>query len=266
MLFAKALVVGASFVVAALAQSKIQFTSQPSNVKVGVPVEVTWINGDNTPVTITLREGKSTDLQDVEVLTTTGKGGSFTWTPSKSLADGSDYALQISQSGVINFTGQFSISGGSGSKTSASVTKSSSASVTESSSESITSAATTVSLTSSHKSLVVVTSKIALNSSISSIPVIGTGASFGTSGIHITRNQTLSRATLTATKSSAVSTSEAGSGSSGGSGGSGSTEGSSGGANPSATSPTSAPGSSAATLASPLALVLCALVAVVYLG
>lgn len=48
MLFAKALVVGASFVVAALAQSKIQFTSQPSNVKVGVPVEVTWINGDNT--------------------------------------------------------------------------------------------------------------------------------------------------------------------------------------------------------------------------
>ncbi|MCJ1463922.1 hypothetical protein MMC07_002531 [Pseudocyphellaria aurata] len=269
MLFAKTLAVGASFVVAALAQAKIiSFTTLPTSVKAGVPTELKWIGGDNSAVTITLRQGDSNDLKDVAVLTSTGTGGSFTWTPSKSLPDADNYALQISQGSEINYTGLFSLSGGGSStgsssasatesssasaKSSSASAKSSSASATESSSASVTSAATTLSLTSSQKSIVVATTKIPLNGTI---PVIGTGASVGSSGIPITRNATLSRATLTATKSSAPSSSAAGSEGAGGS---------SAGSNPSSTS---APGpNSAANLASPLALVFCALIAVVYLG
>ena len=52
MLFAKALAVGASFVVAALAQSKIQFTTFPTAVKAGVPIDLKWINGNDSVRTV----------------------------------------------------------------------------------------------------------------------------------------------------------------------------------------------------------------------
>ncbi|EEP76723.1 predicted protein [Uncinocarpus reesii 1704] len=113
--FFKTLLAGAALVASTAAQARLAFTSFPSNVQVGKPVVVTWSGGIPTkPVTITLRKGPSDDLKDVAVLTSTATGGTFTWTPSSSLVDGPDYALQISQGSEINYTNLFPITGGSG--------------------------------------------------------------------------------------------------------------------------------------------------------
>jgi len=112
----KSVVSVAFFAVAALAQTgTLQFTSFPSAVTAGQPVTVTWIGGDsNAPVTITLKKGLSTDLKDVGVLTSSATGGSYTWTPDTTLANGADYALFISQgASQNNYSGQFSLAGGS---------------------------------------------------------------------------------------------------------------------------------------------------------
>ncbi|WEW58405.1 hypothetical protein PRK78_003873 [Emydomyces testavorans] len=114
--FFKALLAGAALIASTAAQGKLAFTSFPSNVQVGKPVTVTWAGGSPTqPVTIKLRKGSSNNLQDVAVLTSAATGGSYTWTPSSSLINGPDYALQISQGSEINYTNLFSITGGSGS-------------------------------------------------------------------------------------------------------------------------------------------------------
>jgi len=67
------------------------------------------------PVTITLRQGAATNLQDVEVLTSDATNGQFIWTPSTSLPNGNDYALQISQNGQVNYFGPFTVQGASAS-------------------------------------------------------------------------------------------------------------------------------------------------------
>ncbi|EEH33780.1 hypothetical protein PAAG_04829 [Paracoccidioides lutzii Pb01] len=143
----KALVASALLVATAVAQG-ISFTSFPDNVQVGEPVTVTWTGGTGAPVTITLRKGPREDLRDVQVLTTSGKGGSFTWTPDSDLANGNNYALQISQGTDVNYGSLFSISGGSGSNddktTSASVTTTQTSSLSRSA---ITPATTTTTTT-----------------------------------------------------------------------------------------------------------------------
>ncbi|EEH17608.1 hypothetical protein PABG_00171 [Paracoccidioides brasiliensis Pb03] len=133
----KALVASALLVAAAVAQG-ISFTSFPDKVQVGDPVTVTWTGGTGAPVTITLRRGPREDLKDVQILTTSGKGGSFTWTPGSELENGNNYALQISQGTDVNYGSLFSISGGSGTgddkTTSSSVTTSQTTSLSRSSS------------------------------------------------------------------------------------------------------------------------------------
>ncbi|EAS33293.3 extracellular matrix protein [Coccidioides immitis RS] len=114
--FFRTLLAAAALIASTVAQSELAFTSFPSDVQVGKPVAVTWAGGDATkPVTIKLRKGPSDDLKDIAVLTSSATGGSYTWTPSSSLVDGDDYALQINQGSDINYTNLFSISGGSGS-------------------------------------------------------------------------------------------------------------------------------------------------------
>ncbi|PGH12721.1 hypothetical protein AJ79_04081 [Helicocarpus griseus UAMH5409] len=108
----KSVLASALFVAAAVAD--ISFTSFPQDVEVGKPVTITWASDSDDPVTITLRKGPSDNLKDVETLTTSGKDGSFTWTPTSSLQNGKDYALQISQGDDFNYGTQFSIAGGSG--------------------------------------------------------------------------------------------------------------------------------------------------------
>ncbi|KAK2741916.1 hypothetical protein FQN57_005475 [Myotisia sp. PD_48] len=136
--FFKTLVAGALLVASTVAQQTLQFTSFPTTLTPGQAFNVQWIGGDATlPVTITLRKGPSGNLDDIAVLTSSATGGSYLWTPSKSLVDGDDYALKISQGDEFNYTGLFSIKGGSGKPTktetdtdSYSTTKSSSATVT----------------------------------------------------------------------------------------------------------------------------------------
>ena len=49
MFFAKALLIGASLAVAAVAQTtKLAFTTLPTSVTAGSPTELTWAGGDGT--------------------------------------------------------------------------------------------------------------------------------------------------------------------------------------------------------------------------
>ena len=50
--FSKALLVGASFVVAALAQSKIAFTQVPAAVTAGTATTLRWSGGDASSVSV----------------------------------------------------------------------------------------------------------------------------------------------------------------------------------------------------------------------
>jgi hypothetical protein len=111
MLF-KSIVSAAVFAVAAVAQ--IQFTNTPTAVAVGSTYQLTWTGGDSTaPVTIILREGSSTNLGTVTTLTTTGTGGSYSWQPDATLSNAPDYAFEIVQGSEINYSKQFSLTGGS---------------------------------------------------------------------------------------------------------------------------------------------------------
>ncbi|TID16499.1 extracellular matrix protein [Venturia nashicola] len=193
----------AVFAAAAIAQStNLAFTSfPPTTVAAGSPITLNWIGGDSTaPVTITLKKGLSTDLKDVGVITSTATGGSYTWTPDTTIGDGADYALAISQGSVINYTGQFSVTGGS---TAAATTASTSASTpasasssaapssaANSSTESITSAAAALSTTASSS-----------NGTISSAALSSTDSSASTTG-----SSTLRTSSATRTPSSSGST------------------------------------------------------------
>jgi hypothetical protein len=79
-------------------------------------------------VTILLRQGLSGNLQDVETLTTDAKNGQFVWTPSTSLPNGNNYALQIKQGGEINYFGPFTVQGASSSASTSASTSTSSGS------------------------------------------------------------------------------------------------------------------------------------------
>ncbi|EOA88770.1 uncharacterized protein SETTUDRAFT_51857, partial [Exserohilum turcica Et28A] len=89
-----------------------QFPAQ--GVVAGQTYTITYSPADNTPTTFILRQGKSTDLNTIETITTTATGGKFEWTPSKSLPNQPDYALEIKQGSVINYSAQFPLTGGSG--------------------------------------------------------------------------------------------------------------------------------------------------------
>ncbi|ETI25885.1 hypothetical protein G647_02662 [Cladophialophora carrionii CBS 160.54] len=118
MLSTKFLLLGASLFTYAVAQTKIAFTSVPAVANAGESYNITWGGGDGSPVTITLREGNSNDLKTVATLADGVDEDFFVWDVSKSLPTASDYALQITQGqGSINYSGQFSIVGGSGTST-----------------------------------------------------------------------------------------------------------------------------------------------------
>ncbi|KAE8148416.1 hypothetical protein BDV25DRAFT_168430 [Aspergillus avenaceus] len=87
----------------------VAFTQWPSTIYAGEPATVDWVGDPNVPTTIILRKGAAKHLDDVEVLTTEGRGGTFTWTPSEEIADGTDYALQIQQAASINYSGHVTV-------------------------------------------------------------------------------------------------------------------------------------------------------------
>jgi len=217
MLF-KSVVGAALFAVAAVAQTVIQFTSFPSSVQVGSTYQITWQGGDSSaPATIILRKGPSGNLGTVETLTTTAVGGSFSWSPKDSLADGSDYAFQIVQGSENNYSGQFTLTGGS--TAAASVT---SAAASASSTGSSAAASASASSGSSDSS-----SYSASASSSASASAAATSDSAASSSASATKS-------ATSTKSSSTST--------------------------------SVPASGASGLQSPVAFILCAVAAMLYLN
>ena len=93
----------------AAAQSKVLFfTHVPNPITDGEKQAITYSTNDTqSPVTIILRQGDSNNLQTVETLTKSSVGGQFIWTPSASLPNGNDYALEITQGSQMNYYGPF---------------------------------------------------------------------------------------------------------------------------------------------------------------
>ncbi|KIW23192.1 uncharacterized protein PV07_11412 [Cladophialophora immunda] len=114
----KLLLLSTSLFTHALAQARIAFTSVPALVVAGQSYNISWAGGDGSPVTITLREGDPNDLKTIATLADGVTEDFFVWNVSQSLATASDYALQITQGqDSINYSGLFSIAGGSGTST-----------------------------------------------------------------------------------------------------------------------------------------------------
>ncbi|RMJ26547.1 Extracellular matrix protein [Aspergillus sp. HF37] len=93
--------------------ASVAFTDWPTELQTGKPATLEWIGNPNTPVTITLQRGPALNLKDVQVLTADAQGGSFTWVPDDSLAQGSNYAFKIKQESSVNYSGQATILSGS---------------------------------------------------------------------------------------------------------------------------------------------------------
>ncbi|KAI1773985.1 Ser-Thr-rich glycosyl-phosphatidyl-inositol-anchored membrane family-domain-containing protein [Hypoxylon cercidicola] len=117
-------------------------------IEVGKAFEVTWSDATG-PVTLTLKDGPSENLETVGELTSGETGESYTWVPSSSLPSGT-YALEISDGTDVNYSKQFEVTGGSASSSSSS--SSSVSSTASSTSTSSTVSSTTVSSTTSSAS------------------------------------------------------------------------------------------------------------------
>ncbi|KZL70179.1 extracellular matrix protein [Colletotrichum tofieldiae] len=92
---------------AALAQA-VQLTNSNFDVQAGEPFTITWSDAQG-PVTLTLKNGPSTNLATVQTITSGQTGTSFTWTPSSTLPS-DQYAIEISDgSGTPNYSGQFTL-------------------------------------------------------------------------------------------------------------------------------------------------------------
>ncbi|KAK5174313.1 uncharacterized protein LTR77_001393 [Saxophila tyrrhenica] len=163
-MFAKAVLLSALAACVA-AQSKVLFfTHVPNPITDGEAAAITFSTNDTeSPITIILRQGQQGNLQTVMTLTEDAEDSVFIWTPPKSIPNGVDYALQISQANQTNYFGPFTIQGASP------------AAVSSAAANTSTSAVTTATTT------------------------IGSAASMGT-GTTMHRNTTMSSPSLTATK------------------------------------------------------------------
>ncbi|KAK3111993.1 hypothetical protein LTR53_012198 [Teratosphaeriaceae sp. CCFEE 6253] len=180
------ILLASAFVALAAAQSAVlTFTKVPNPITDGQPQALTYSTNDtSTPVTIILRKGPSTNLQTVSTLTTSATGGQYIWTPPTSLADGTDYALQIVQGSQYNYFGPFQVQGA----VAAQVSSAAASSATAASASPY--ASSTVS---------------ANGTAATTIPVapITPGTVSAATGTALPRNTTMSMATLTAAPGSA---------------------------------------------------------------
>ncbi|KAK2065811.1 hypothetical protein LY76DRAFT_599902 [Colletotrichum caudatum] len=119
---------------AALAQA-VQLTNTNFEVVAGKPFTITWSDAQG-PVTLTLKNGPSSNLATVQSIATGQSGTSFVWTPSTTLPS-DQYAIEISDgTGTPNYSEQFSLA----TDVTASASASASATATASSAASTTAA------------------------------------------------------------------------------------------------------------------------------
>ncbi|EME87482.1 uncharacterized protein MYCFIDRAFT_75334 [Pseudocercospora fijiensis CIRAD86] len=183
MLFQSLLV--SALVALATAANPLGFTKVPNPVTVGKENVITYMTNDNkTPVTILLRRGDSNNLQIVKTLTTSASDGSFVWTPGNDLDNGSDYALEIKQDGnEPNYFGPFVIQGS-----------------TETGSSSSGTAGAYGSMTSSMSATTTATANMTSTTMTATYPVSAGNMTT------MTRNSTMTPATLTRSSSTASQT------------------------------------------------------------
>ncbi|GKT42234.1 uncharacterized protein ColSpa_02415 [Colletotrichum spaethianum] len=92
---------------AALAQA-VQLTNSDFDVKAGEAFTITWSDAQG-PVTLTLKNGPSTNLVTVSTIASGQTGTSYSWTPSSTLPT-DQYAIEISDSSSTpNYSTQFTI-------------------------------------------------------------------------------------------------------------------------------------------------------------
>lgn len=167
----------------------IQLTNSAYAVEAGKPFTLTWSDSEG-PVTVTLKNGASTDLKDVEVLASGLTTTSFTWNPPSSLPSDT-YAFEVadSSSNSPNYSPQFTFQG--------------SAAATTGSSASSSAASTSASVSTTLSSLTITSSSASATASANSSSSITSTAS-GNS----TTTSSSSSSTRTSTRTSASSTSE----------------------------------------------------------
>ncbi|KAK0511166.1 hypothetical protein JMJ35_006718 [Cladonia borealis] len=259
-MLARTLLACATFVVAAVAQSTmIAFTNPPANITAGKSVDLTWAGGDGSPVTLTLQQGLPSDLQTVLLVTGSATGTSYTWNVPSSLPDASNYAFKIQQGdNPPNYTGMITLTGGS--TTGPTLAVSALASSSSTSTSASVSATSTVGTNPASGGVVGGGSSNGTSSSgnatTTAPAAVGTGASgSAATGTALSRNTTMSHATLTSSSSSSSSAAATSSSSSTGT------------STSSSPSPSSSKTSAAITLAtSNFALLCAAVVGIAYLG
>ncbi|KAK5079816.1 hypothetical protein LTR70_003985 [Exophiala xenobiotica] len=122
MISLRSLLAAAPLLALAVAQN-IAFTSTPALVEAGESYNITWGGGDDTGVTVTLRRGNPQDLTTIDTIADNVIANYYVWEAPESLESGDDYALQITQGqSDINYSGLFSVEGGSSSSSTPTVT------------------------------------------------------------------------------------------------------------------------------------------------
>ncbi|CAM1506919.1 Fc.00g065600.m01.CDS01 [Cosmosporella sp. VM-42] len=225
---------------AALVVAKPAFTNSAFDVEEGKPFEITF-SGCEGGCTIVLQNGDSDNTKDVETLTSSAEGDSFTFTPKGLPSDTYNFKITNNDSGEENFSAQFEYSGtGSlpttGTTTAVTSTGSASAS-SKSSSAASSSAASTLSLTT-------VTTAVTTESKASST-VVSTSSVIET----VTKNATTTHATSATKPTESASKTEASETTAAPTG-----------------SATTVPDSGAARMTSSLALVAGVIMAMIYLN
>ncbi|KAI1163666.1 Ser-Thr-rich glycosyl-phosphatidyl-inositol-anchored membrane family-domain-containing protein [Nemania serpens] len=141
-----------SVVLAALlgfVNAKVHLTnSNFDGIEAGSTFKITWDDAEG-PVTLTLKNGASDDLKDVETITANAAGKSFVWPVDPALTTGK-YAIEIDDGTDVNYSKLFAVEGTAASSSS-STSSSSTTSVTSTSSSSSSSSSTSSSESSSTK-------------------------------------------------------------------------------------------------------------------
>ncbi|KAL8645282.1 MAG: hypothetical protein Q9226_007372 [Calogaya cf. arnoldii] len=269
----KSLFVGAACAVAAAAQG-VSFTATPGVVRPGESSTIKWAGQQpNTDAVISLYQGDANNLDFVRIIESNARNGQFTWRVPADLPNRNDYSLQIDSGFDDNYSGRFTLTGSSAVSSSSSSSSSTSSRSTSSRSTSTVTASSSSSSPSTtggatglvvQSVIVTNTTTSVVDNSTTTIPAggaVGTGVGASGSaatGTAMSRNTTMARPTLSSTSSSSDATSTSEESSSAPTGGAGTEGGSEGGA------PSSA--MEVASFASPLALILSAVAAIMFLA
>lgn len=188
----------------ALVVAKPAFLNSAFELEEGKPFEIKY-SGCEGGCTIVLQNGESDDTKDVETLTSSAEGSSFTFTPKGLPSDTYNFKITNNDSGEENFSAQFEYKGtGTLPTTGTTTVVSSTGSASESTASTESTSAASTSEASSTLSLTTVTSAITTESKASSTHV-------STSSIIVTvsKNATTTHATSAIKPTQSASKTEA---------------------------------------------------------